>query len=226
VGTVTQPFTLNVAGLSFTPYSVNYNTVYLNSSTTVNVKVVNLDSFTVNITGLSITPGTGDAASFGYVNHCPAALKPNASCTISVLFTPDIVGYLTATLNVTDNAPGSPQQIALSGIAINPVAQFDQSSLAFGTQAVGSSTTMLVHLTNPGLTPLIISNIGITGANSGEFSQVNDCPITPQTLPSTMGCTISVTFAPTVKGARTGTLTVTDNVQAGKSTLGISGTGH
>ena len=226
VTTTTQPFVLSVAGLSFTPANLNFYTVYLNTSNSATLTVKNLDAFTVNITGMSITPGTADAASYSFVNHCPAALKPNASCTITVMFTPDTVGALTATLNVTDNAPGSPQQIALSGISINPVAQFDQSSLAFGTQAVGSSTTMIVNLTNPGLTPLIISSIGITGANSSEFSEVDDCPITPQTLPSTMGCTISVTFAPTVKGARTGTLTVTDNVQAGKSTLGISGTGH
>jgi hypothetical protein len=80
-----------------------------------------------------------------------------------------------------------------------------------------------VQLTNTGLTPLIISNIAITGANSGEFSQINNCP---QQLAATFGCTISVTFAPTVKGARTGTLTVTDNVAAGKSTVALSGTGQ
>jgi hypothetical protein len=136
------------------------------------------------------------------------------------------VGALTATLNLTDNAPGSPQQIGLSGIVIDPAAQFSPSPLAFGTQAVGSSTTLPVQLTNSGLTPLIISSVAITGANSGEFTQVNNCPEAPQSLPSTMSCTISVTFAPTVAGSRTGTLTVTDNVAAGKSTVSLSGKGQ
>jgi hypothetical protein len=226
VATTTQPFTLNVAGLAFTPSSVNFYTVYLNSSTTVNVKVTNFDTFAVNITGVSITPGTADAASYQFVNHCTATLKPNAFCTIAVTFVPDTVGALTATLNLTDNAPGSPQQIGLSGIVIDPAAQFSPSPLAFGTQAVGSSTTLPVQLTNSGLTPLIISSVAITGANSGEFTQVNNCPEAPQSLPSTMSCTISVTFAPTVAGSRTGTLTVTDNVATGKSTVSLSGKGQ
>ena len=226
VATTTQPFTLNVAGLAFTPSSVNFYTVYLNSSTTVNVKVTNFDTFAVNITGVSITPGTADAASYQFVNHCTATLKPNAFCTIAVTFVPDTVGALTATLNLTDNAPGSPQQIGLSGIVIDPAAQFSPSPLAFGTQAVGSSTTLPVQLTNSGLTPLIISSVAITGANSGEFTQVNNCPEAPQSLPSTMSCTISVTFAPTVAGSRTGTLTVTDNVATGKSAVSLSGKGQ
>ncbi len=225
VATATQPFMLNVAGLSFSPASLNFYTVYLNTSNPLTLTVTNMDTFTVNLTGISITPGTADAASYQFVNHCGATLKPNASCTITVTFVPDTVGTLTATLNLTDNAPGSPQQISLSGTAIDPAAQFNPTSVAFGTQPVGSETTVPVQLTNNGLTPLIISNISITGANAGEFTQVNNCPEAPVSLPSTMSCTISVTFAPTVKGARTGTLTVTDNVAAGKSTVALTGTG-
>ena len=225
VATATQPFMLNVAGLSFSPASLNFYTVYLNTSNPLTLTVTNMDTFTVNMTGMSITPGTADAASYKFVNHCGATLKPNASCTITVTFAPDMVGTLTATLNLTDNAPGSPQQISLSGTAIDPAAQFNPTSVAFGTQSVGSETTVPVQLTNSGLTPLIISNIAITGTNAGEFTQVNNCPEAPESLPSTMSCTISVTFAPTVKGARTGTLTVTDNVAAGKSTVALTGTG-
>ncbi|MGA3195792.1 MAG: choice-of-anchor D domain-containing protein, partial [Terriglobales bacterium] len=135
----------------------------------------------------------------------------------------DATGTLTATLNVTDNAVGSPQQIALTGNVIDPVAQFNPARLSFGTQAVNSSVTLPVQLTNSGLTPLNISNIGITGANSSGFSESNDCP---KVLSSTMSCSISVTFAPTSKGARTGTLTVTDNVAGGQSTVALTGTGH
>jgi len=35
-----------------------------------------------------------------------------------------------------------------------------------------------------------------------------------------------VTFDPTAKGARVGTLIVTDNVSGGQSTVALSGTGH
>jgi hypothetical protein len=226
VATTTQPFMLNVAGLAFAPASVNFYTVYLNSTNSVTLTLTNLDTFTVNISGMSITPGTADAASYQFVNHCAATLKPNASCTITVMFIPDTVGALTATLNITDNAPGSPQQISLSGISIDPAAQFSPSQIAFGTHTVGSSTTTMVQLTNNGLTPLIISSITMAGTNPGDFSEVDNCPITPQSLPSTIGCTIWVTFTPTATGARKGTLTVNDNVLGGKSTVLLTGTGH
>ena len=226
VAATTQPFMLNVAGLAFTPANVNFNTVYMNTTNTATLTVTNFDTFTVNITNISITPGTADAASYQFVNHCPAALKPNATCTITVSFIPDTVGALTATLNVTDNAPGSPQQISLSGISIDPVAQFNPSSIAFGTHTVGSSTTTMVQLTNSGLTPLIISSITMAGTNPGDFSEVDNCPVTPQSLPSAIDCTIWVTFTPTATGARKGTLTVNDNVMGGKSTVLLTGTGH
>jgi hypothetical protein len=133
------------------------------------------------------------------------------------------VNTQTATLNITDNSPGSPQQISLSAIVIDPFAQFNPASVAFGSKAVDSNTTVPVVLTNSGLTPLVISNIAITGTNSGEFSQVNNCP---EVLASAMNCTIWVTFSPTAKGARTGALTVSDNMAAGQSTVALSGTGH
>jgi len=140
---------------------------------------------------------------------------------IDVTFKAKAEGTLTATLNLTDNAVGTPQTVGLTGNVLDPIAQFSPTKLAFGTQPVSSSTTLPVQLTNSGLTPLDISGIGISG--SSEFTEVNNCPAI---LSSTMSCTISVTFAPTVTGARTGTLIVTDNVAGGLSTVPLTGTGH
>ena len=116
-----------------------------------------------------------------------------------------------------------PQHVILTGNVIDPVAQFSPAKLALGTQAVHSSTTLPVQLTNSGQTPLNISNIAISGTDAGDFTQVSNCPAI---LSSTMSCTISVTFTPSVKGARTGTLIVTDNVAARQSTVALTGTGH
>jgi hypothetical protein len=223
VTTATQNFTLNVAGLKASPSAVNFGTAYLNSSHTLSVTLTNVGKTAVTVSGTSITPGTANASAYSVVNHCTKPVAAGGSCTIAVTFLADATGTLTATLNVTDNAVGSPQQIALTGNVIDPVAQFNPARLSFGTQAVNSSTTLPVQLTNSGLTPLNISSIGITGANSSGFSEINNCPAV---LSSTMSCTISVTFAPTSKGARTGTLTVMDNVAGGQSTVALTGTGH
>ncbi len=223
VTTTTQNFTLIVSGLNVSPSTLDFGSIYLNSKHTLTVTAMNVGSSNVTISGVGITPGTANAVAYTFVNHCTAALKPGKSCTISVTFLGDAVGTLTATLSVTDNTVGSPQQVSLTGTVIDPVAQFNPAKLAFGTQAVGSSTTLPVQLTNSGQTPLDIDTISIGGTDAGDFSQTNNCPAI---FSSTMTCTISVTFTPTVKGARTGTLIVVDNVAAGRSTVALTGTGH
>jgi len=221
VTTATQNFTLSVSGLELTPSNLSFGSVYLNSSTTLPVTVTNVGSSTVSLSGVSITPGTEPAGTYTFVNHCGSPLAAGKSCVIDVTFKAKAEGTLTATLNLTDNAVGTPQTVGLTGNVLDPIAQFSPTKLAFGTQPVSSSTTLPVQLTNSGLTPLDISGIGISG--SGEFTEVNNCPAI---LSSTMSCTISVTFAPTVTGARTGTLIVTDNVAGGLSTVPLTGTGH
>jgi hypothetical protein len=220
---VLQNFTLNVSGLNLSPSNLVFGTVYLNSSTTLPVTVTNVGSTTVTITGVSITPGTANAAAYTAVNHCTSALKTGKSCIIDVTFKANAEGTLTATLNLTDNTVGEPQHVGLTGNVIDPVAQFSPTKLAFGTVTVRSSASLPVQLTNSGQTPLNISNISTGGADAGDFSQTNNCPAI---LSATMSCTISVTFDPTAKGARTGTLIVTDNVAAGQSTVALTGTGH
>ncbi len=223
VTSVQQNFTLMVSGLSLSPSNLVFGTVYLNSSTTLPVTVTNVGSTTVSVSSVSITPGTANAAAYTAVNHCTTPLKAGKSCIIDVTFKANAEGTLTATLNLTDNTVGSPQHIGLTGNVIDPVAQFNPTKLAFGTVTVHSSASLPVQLTNSGQTPLDISNISIGGTDAGDFSQSNSCPAI---LAATMSCTISVTFDPTVKGARSGTLIVTDNVAAGKSTVALTGTGH
>lgn len=195
VTTATQNFTLTVSGgVSLSPSNLNFGTAYLNSSQTLSETLTNTGLSTVTIGAVSITPGTANAAAYKFVSHCGSPLKAGKSCTVDVTFMANAVGTMTATLNLTAN--GAPRNVGLTGNVIDPVAQLNPSRLAFGTQAVGSSTTLPVQLTNTGLTPLSISNIVIVGTNSG-FSEVNNCPAT---LSPTKSCTISVTFAPTVKG--------------------------
>ncbi|MFZ3266287.1 MAG: choice-of-anchor D domain-containing protein [Terriglobales bacterium] len=223
VASVQQNFTLSVSGLNLSPSNLVFGTVYLNSSHTLPVTVTNVGSTTVTISGVSITPGTANAAAYTAVSHCTSPLKSGKSCIIDVTFKADAEGTLTATLNLMDNAVGMPQHVGLTGNVIDPVAQFSPTKLSFGTEAVHSSKTLPVQLTNSGQTPLDISNIAIGGADAGDFSQTNSCPAI---LAAAASCTISVTFDPTVKGARTGTLIVTDNVAAGQSTVALTGTGH
>jgi hypothetical protein len=46
---------------------------------------------------------------------------------------------------------------------------------------------------------------------AGDFAQTNTCPAQSAVLAPTLSCQISVTFTPTQKGTRHGTVTITDN---------------
>ena len=97
------------------------------------------------------------------------------------------------------------------------------ASLGFGSESVGvSSQPQATTLTNTGSLPLTISSIGITGANSGDFSQTNTCG---NSVPGGGTCTINVTFTPTAAGVRAGSLVVTDDAPGSPQQVSLSGTG-
>lgn len=98
------------------------------------------------------------------------------------------------------------------------------SSLSFGNRSVGStSTAQTVTVTNTGSAILDVTGISLTGANPGDFSQTNTCNafVAPGN-----SCAISVMFSPQATGARSATLTITDNTSDSPQTVSLSGTGQ
>jgi hypothetical protein len=82
-----------------------------------------------------------------------------------------------------------------------------------------------VTLTNTGNAALTITSIAITGANSGDFTQTNTCPVSPTTLAAGSNCKINVTFDPTATGARSASVTITDNAANSPQSMPLTGTG-
>ena len=100
------------------------------------------------------------------------------------------------------------------GLAANP------SSLSFGATAVASeNSAQVVTLTSNGDAPVTISSL----AMAGDFVETDAC--TGQTLAVGASCSISVQFAPTATGARTGMLTIYANIPGGQVQVALSGTG-
>lgn len=89
--------------------------------------------------------------------------------------------------------------------------------LLFGTVQSGQSITRRFHLGNYGALPLSVGGFTTTG----DFSQQNQCPAS---LNPGEGCDVSVTFTPTLSGARTGTLTANTNGTGGLAIAHLSGT--
>jgi hypothetical protein len=66
---------------------------------------------TTALTIISIRSG----GNFSETNSCGSGLAPNAICTINVTFTPSAFGARQNFLTITDNAPGSPHALMLTG---------------------------------------------------------------------------------------------------------------
>jgi Abnormal spindle-like microcephaly-assoc'd, ASPM-SPD-2-Hydin/Beta-propeller repeat len=98
----------------------------------------------------------------------------------------------------------------------SPAAALSTGSLTFATQFVNtSSAPQSVTVSNSGDGTLVVSSITITG----DFSQTNNC----SSVAPASSCSISVVFAPTTAGARTGSLTINDNDASKMQTVTLSG---
>jgi sugar lactone lactonase YvrE len=98
---------LSAAILSFGPQQVGSASA-LQPLTLTNAGSAAMTIDSVNATGVS-------ASAFTLTNGCGATLAAGASCTIRGLFQPTASGPMTAAVVIADNAPGSPQTVALNG---------------------------------------------------------------------------------------------------------------
>ena len=69
---------------------------------------------------LSIVSITGKTASgdFSQSGNCGSTVNPGASCTLNVIFAPTSGGTFSGRIIISDDAPGSPQQLSLTGTGL------------------------------------------------------------------------------------------------------------
>jgi uncharacterized repeat protein (TIGR03803 family) len=217
-----QPVTLTGVGTTakLTPAGVNFGALATGLTSAVKtVTLKNIGTASLTISGIAIA-GT-DPGDFAETTTCGASLAAAASCTISVTFKPTTTGARSATLDVTDNASGSPQPVSLTGIGTT--AELTPSSLNFGTLATAStSSAKTVTLKNIGTASITISGVAITGTDSGDYSETTTCG---SSLAAAASCGISVTFKPTATGTRSATLDVTDDAAGTPQLVTLTGVG-
>jgi len=126
---------------------------------------------------------------FNATNTCGATIPPQGSCAVQVTFTPTATGSQSGTLTISDNAPNSPQQVALAG---NQPATF---SMSVGTGSSLSASVTAGQTANYSLT--------LVGAN-GFSGTIN---LTCSGAPAAAICSVSPN-APTVNGTSAVPVTV------------------
>jgi FG-GAP-like repeat/Abnormal spindle-like microcephaly-assoc'd, ASPM-SPD-2-Hydin len=222
-GGLGSPLTISLSGTgvtavtaTLTPPTLKYATQLVGtSSATQTATLTNTGNQDVAVSNIAIS------GAFTQTNNCPSTLGIAGTCQIKVTFSPAAKGNATGTLTVTDNATTSPQTVALSGAGT--VMTLSPIGVNFGDQKVGTnSATAPVTLTNTGITAVSLALINFTGTNPGDFSQTNNCG---KSLAAKASCTINVIFDPAATGARSASLSVSDNGGGSPQTISVSGTG-
>jgi hypothetical protein len=183
------------------------------------VTLSNFSGSTVTINSISFTGANpGD---FAQTNNCGAALANNATCIVTVTFSPTLQDTRTATLSVSDTGTGSPHTMAVSGFGAVPEVSLSSTAINFGSQPLNFPTFNGVLVTNTGGVPLHISTIQFSGANAGDFS----APGCPTVIAPGQVCFLSISFTPAAAGARSATLLINDDAAGSPQTLPLTGTG-
>jgi len=94
--------------------------------------------------------------------------------------------------------------------------------LTFPSEALGTSNTLTLILSNRGSLPTSVSTVAISGMNASDFSQTNNC-VGSSLAGGGGSCVNNVKFTPSVVGLESAVLTVTDT--AGSQSVSLTGTG-
>ena len=193
---------LNLSSLAFTSQTIG------TASMAQTLTLTNSGKGPLSIT--SITTGGTNSSDFSETNTCATSLAANANCVISVTFTPTGSGTRSASLIIMDNAPGSPQTISLTGMAVAPPIVVNVSPGTANVQAgIGTqsfSATLLNDSQNKGVN-WSLSGTGCSGSTCGMLSASS----------SASGAAITYTAPTTVPNPATVILTATSVADGTKS---------
>ncbi len=220
--------------LSFSEVSADFGLVNIGAQMISTINIYNAGGLPVQFSLPTITGSNAADFSIAY-NGCAnigvvSSYNLNGTCTIKVAFTPSAVGQRTATLQVIDDAAGSPQTVSLfgTGQVVSYLLATSSSTVDFGVQAQGApSNPVGVEIYNTGASPVTLSGISFGGANGADFYVDT---LTNTTCAGTIApgssCVINVQFLPSVVGPEMGTMIVKSNSVAGPLLITLLGEGQ
>src|SRR5579863_778948 len=203
--------------LSATPANVAFGNVGVGASETLVSTLTNTGGTSLDITAASVN--SPNFAINGL--SLPITLAAGQSTSFNIVFQPQAVGSVTASLALTNTGASTVLNVPMAGTGIvTGVLSTSPSSFSFGTVVVGSSATQTETLQNTGGASLTISQATVTGAG---FS------VTGLSLPLTLApgqdTTFGVKYAPTAAGAVTGLVSLSFSGSSNTADIALSGTG-
>ncbi len=160
-------------------------------------------------------------------NSCPASLAPQASCNISLSFTPPAAGFFTGTLTISDNAGFSSQQIVtMTGSGTTgPQLRLWPAAINFGNQTTNmTSSAQTIEVASTGDSTVTLPENGLF--TTGDF--ILDGTTCGTSLTAGQTCTASIEYRPSssqlVGVAESGSLEATDNATGSPQIALLQGT--
>jgi hypothetical protein len=174
----------------------------------------------LTVSGVTVTPNFAISS-----NTCTGVLAPQATCTISVTFTPPSAGFFSGTMTIADNDPiGGQQIVTMAGSgATGPQLRLTPPTLNFGNQPVNTlSTAQTITLTSTGDTTVTFP---VNALRSSAYFVVQGTTC-GTSLPQGSTCTASVQYKPAfvIGIADYGTLFITDNATGSPQPVYMQGT--
>ncbi len=225
-GTVTSAaatLTVNaapVAGIQVGSTSINFGNGVVGSNSSKVLIITNTGTATLSITQVNAS-GSGSFSVSGF--SLPLNVNAGQQTTITVSFSPTLVGAASGNISIVSNAPTSPTSIGLSGTGIVATLTLGISptSLSFGNVTTGtSSASQNVTITNTGNSNVTISQVSASGSG---YSFTGSS--TPVTLSPAQNSTLAAQFSPAVAGSISGNITIVSNASGSPAAVSLSGTG-
>ena len=140
---------------------------------------------------LTLTGGIKPSGDFAFAtNSCTDSLAAGASCNITVTFTPTATGPRAGAITITDDAPGSPQSVTLSGEGTDIIISVPPGGSTSATITAGQSATFPLTFSPSGgfSEPVTVSCVGTIPAGTctslpGSFTL--NAPVTVTTTVTT-----------------------------------------
>jgi len=205
--------TLTVQGplVSLSPISLTFDTQFI--GTTSAPQPVTLTN-TGN--GPLTTPTITTSGDFAQTNNCASGAAPGAHCTINVTFTPTAAGLRSGTLTISDNAPGSPHVVNLTGTGAVGLT-LTPPTLEFEGNVDIICPAKEVTVKNVRETPVHITAVTV----EGPFSMDTTCR--GATLAPGATCLVTALFLPHEVGTFPGAVRIYTDVTSDPVVLALTG---
>lgn len=229
---VTLSGTGGTSGISPVPATLNFASQTVGASSVA--QVVNVNNTGTTPVAMTISIAGNNPSDFAETDNCSQSpLAGGKTCVVNVTFDPTQSGGRSAQVLISDTAPHSPQIVTVGGTAVQAAASVSPAgTIGFGSALAGTaSTPITVTITNSGTPPAILTVRGASVSPAGNLAATNNCTAG---VPAGGTCTLALTFTPAASpvaapcgsdaGAKSATLTITDNSPTSPQIIALSGT--